>query len=136
MKSIFSISILLLIISCGKQSDCIEIQYDESFVAKAGQYYCFNDGVEMRIDNIINGFCPCDDRLCFWEGEMYVYITLNIDGLSYNYQHGSSEKTEDISENLPLEITVNSDNIVFESECNEDTPVPTILSTDLTVTIN
>ncbi len=135
MKIITIIATLIFLPSCSNNDDCIAVRYGEAFVTEAGNIYCFEDGNELQVDDIINAFCPCD-AICVWEGQMEVYMTWSIDGTSYDFKHNSAETIIDSTMHLPFDISVSSDNIIFEEECDDSNPSPEILSTELTVTMN
>jgi hypothetical protein len=132
MKILTIIIALFLFSSCSKNDDCIAIRYGEAFVAEINNTYCFEDGNELQIDSIINAFCPCA-AVCIWEGQMEVDMTWTINGSSYNLKHNSAATILDSTQNLPIDITIESNNIVFEVECDQDNPSPDIVSTELVV---
>jgi hypothetical protein len=135
MKYFFLISIVLTIAACSKNGDCFNAQYGDPFVAQAEEDYCFSDGAEMTVDSIINAFCPCE-AVCVWEGQMEVYMTWTIDGVSYPYKHNSEAVDQDTLLSLPIDISITSDNIVFAEPCILENPSPEIIMTDLIVNRN
>ena len=93
--TLFTLTILL-IFSCQKESisnvqlDCIEIDYDSSFIAMLGNEICLPDGSSFIIKNIKDEFCPCD-AICKWEGELKVIVeTTDLVGKKSTFGFGSA----------------------------------------------
>jgi len=130
-KSILLLGFGLLVASCSKKDDCIEVQYDTSFKVESGESYCFPDDMSITIESLDNEFCPCD-VVCVWEGQMEVEMMITIDGEDYEYTYYSGGVVAD-SFALPIMLDILSADIEFSEACTESVPSPDIVSTQMTI---
>ncbi len=127
-KLLFAIALgsMMFISACTKQ-DCglVEVNYDEYFTINKCGKYSFPDENYFEVKNLVNEFCPCNAE-CFWEGEMILFFSANMDGIAMDSTIGSSEQTNKIFVKEPY--TMHFKDIEFEEACSNSNPRPKIVS--------
>lgn len=79
MRVFFSISILVLFISCQDAQVLKPVQLDHEFSLKAGDSGILNDiQLSLKVESIKDARCP-EGAQCIWEGSAEVILTLEFD---------------------------------------------------------
>lgn len=72
----------LLISSCGKDSDCTEVDLGETFEFQESDVICIDDTYELTITKVEDERCPCFAN-CVWAGE-FLFRASITDGNTTN----------------------------------------------------
>ncbi|HAQ36935.1 MAG TPA: hypothetical protein DCX89_03720 [Saprospirales bacterium] len=132
-KLIFAIALgsMMLFADCTKQEcDIVHVNYGEYFTIKTCGKYCFPDDNYFEVKNLVNEFCPCN-CLCLWEGEMVLFFSANMDGVTIDTTIGSSELTNKVFVKDPY--TMHFKDIEFEEACSNSNLRPEIISASVMV---
>ncbi len=129
---IISASIILTMLSCQKEIPlCHDVEYNKAFKIEKNNKYCFNDGNYFVVENMSNGFCPCNSE-CKWEGEMTLFYSTSENGVIVTKTVGSSEKTDSMF--ITNKRFIRFLDIGFVEPCSSSNPFPDIKNVTILVT--
>lgn len=114
---------------------CEAIDYNQKFTISDNTYFCFPDGAELRVERLLNHFCPCD-VICVSAGHMSIDVVW-IDTLGFETKGQLAIESNSQQNNLngalgKWNIERETDWFMrFEKECNDDNPRPKILEAEV-----